>query len=145
MAARRPRAALHIVNQQLSAAIHESKGEPINCARPPCCRAGAASQGLFSRVFVDGADPRLLLSPTTGAMSPTMQAIIERGQAAVEAMTGSSGGADDAAARREAEAFRQLTLTRQLLELVGSQQWDAALQVRNLAIACACQPRAPLW
>lgn len=26
MAARRPRAALHIVNQQLSAAIHESKG-----------------------------------------------------------------------------------------------------------------------
>ena len=27
MAARRPRAALHIVNQQLSAGIHEAKGE----------------------------------------------------------------------------------------------------------------------
>lgn len=68
----------------------------------------------------------------SGALSPAVAAIIERGQAAVEAINASSGGGDDAGAgRREAEAFQQLTLTRQLLELVGAQQWDAALQVRR--------------
>ncbi|KAI8465435.1 MAG: Nup93/Nic96-domain-containing protein [Monoraphidium minutum] len=87
MAARRPRSALRIVNQQLSAAIHEAKG----------------------------------------AMSPSVQVLIERGQAAVEAM--GAAAADDAPSRREAEAFQQLCLTRRLLELTGGQQWDAALQV----------------
>lgn len=87
MAARRPRAALHIVNQQLSAAVHEARG----------------------------------------ALTPGVQVLLDRGQAAVEAMGGAA--ADDAASRREAEAFGQLALTRQLLELAGSQQWDAALAV----------------
>jgi nuclear pore complex protein Nup93 len=39
MAARRPRAALHIVNQQLSAAVHETKGAGARPARGPHARA----------------------------------------------------------------------------------------------------------
>lgn len=89
MAARRPRAALHIVNQQLSAAVHEGRG----------------------------------------ALSPAVQALVERGQAAVEAM--GAAAADDAASRREAEAFRQLCLTRRLLELAAAKRWDEALQAAS--------------
>lgn len=67
------------------------------------------------------------LAPHTGALTPGVQVLVDRGQAAVEAM--GSAAADDPASRREAEAFQQLCLTRRLLELTGSKQWDAALQV----------------
>eukprot|EP00879_Flechtneria_rotunda_P017063 GHRR01017870.1.p1 GENE.GHRR01017870.1~~GHRR01017870.1.p1 ORF type:complete len:730 (+),score=267.93 GHRR01017870.1:831-3020(+) len=85
MAAQKPRAALKIINQQLSAEIHASKG----------------------------------------AMTELMSVLISRGQAAVEAIS----AAPDAASRRDADAFKQLQLIRQLLELAGKRQWDRVLQV----------------
>jgi hypothetical protein len=145
MAARRPRAALHIVNQQLSAALHESKGVRARApAAPGLCLAsrapplrGALGRGpLQWRPAASSRCARALLPPAAaaGAMDPSLQALIERGQAAVEAM--GSAAADDPQSRREAEAFQQLCLARRLFELAASQQWDAALQVR-----CGC--RAP--
>ncbi|WIA40390.1 hypothetical protein OEZ86_013750 [Tetradesmus obliquus] len=86
MAAQKPRAALRIINQQLSAAIHASKG----------------------------------------AVTESVAVLLSRGQAAVEAIA----AAPDPTSRRDAEAFQQLQLIRQMVELAGQGQWDKVLQLQ---------------
>ncbi|WIA40389.1 hypothetical protein OEZ86_013750 [Tetradesmus obliquus] len=87
MAAQKPRAALRIINQQLSAAIHASKG----------------------------------------AVTESVAVLLSRGQAAVEAIA----AAPDPTSRRDAEAFQQLQLIRQMVELAGQGQWDKVLQASS--------------
>jgi hypothetical protein len=53
--------------------------------------------------------------------------LLSRGQAAVEAIA----AAPDPTSRRDAEAFQQLQLIRQMVELAGQGQWDKVLQVRR--------------
>ncbi len=50
--------------------------------------------------------------PVAGALTSQVQSLISRGQAAVEAIN----RAPDDASRRDAEAFNQLLLIRQLME-----------------------------
>eukprot|EP00882_Tetradesmus_deserticola_P026811 GHRQ01029610.1.p1 GENE.GHRQ01029610.1~~GHRQ01029610.1.p1 ORF type:complete len:333 (+),score=103.79 GHRQ01029610.1:198-1196(+) len=87
MAAQKPRAALKIINQQLSAAIHANRG----------------------------------------AVTDAVGVLLSRGQAAAEAIA----AAPDPTSRRDAEAFQQLQLIRQMVELAGQGQWEKVLQASN--------------
>lgn len=62
-----------------------------------------------------------------GAVTEQVGVLLSRGQAAVEAIAASP----DASSRRDADAFAQLCLIRQMLEAAGAQQWDRVLQVRR--------------
>jgi hypothetical protein len=61
-----------------------------------------------------------------GAVTEAVGVLLSRGQAAVEAIA----AAPDPTSRRDAEAFQQLQLIRQMVELAGQGQWDRVLQVR---------------
>jgi hypothetical protein len=62
-------------------------------------------------------------------MTEGVSVLISRGQAAVEALQGQTG----AAATTAADAFGQLLVIRELLELSGLKQYDRVLQVRVCA------------
>eukprot|EP00878_Enallax_costatus_P047338 GHUV01057880.1.p1 GENE.GHUV01057880.1~~GHUV01057880.1.p1 ORF type:complete len:106 (-),score=19.55 GHUV01057880.1:7-324(-) len=61
-----------------------------------------------------------------GVMTDRIQALLSRGQAAVEAI---ASGTPDPSSRRDADAFQQLQLICQMMELAGQRQWDRLLQV----------------
>lgn len=71
----------------------------------------------------------LHVSVCAGAITDHVHALLSRGQAAVEAI---ASGASDANSRKDADAFQQLQLIRQMMELAGQSQWDKLLQVRRL-------------
>jgi hypothetical protein len=71
--------------------------------------------------------PRLCAA---GAVTDAVGVLLSRGQAAVEAIA----AAPDPTSRRDAEAFQQLQLIRQMVELAGQGQWDKVLQVRLLLL-----------
>lgn len=72
----------------------------------------------------------------TGAITDHVQALLSRGQAAIEAI---ASGAPDTSSRKDADAFKQLQLIRQMVELAGQRQWDRLLQV------CGCCFHPALW
>jgi hypothetical protein len=78
-----------------------------------------------------------------GTVTDAVGVLLSRGQAAVEAIA----AAPDPTSRRDAEAFQQLQLIRQMVELAGQGQWDKVLQVRAgcwrccyvlLVVICYC-------
>lgn len=163
MAARRPRAALRIVNRQLSAAIHDTRGAlqadamhacaqtEMSTVDSGCCNEGQGEgvggvtaacvspqhdiqHDVQCPVYVYMHPPvceRIPRAPptaagaATGALTEAMSFLLSRGQAAAETIA----SAPDAGSRREAGAFQQLQLVRELLELTGNGAWDRALQV----------------
>ena len=103
MAAGRPRAALRLVSQRLSAALVGGAG------------AGGAGAGLVGPATAEAADVPALLAQGDEAV------------AAIEAAAAAGGAADDAA-RRDAAAFAQLKAVRALLQAARRAQWGGALQ-----------------
>lgn len=75
-----------------------------------------------------------MLPTTAGALTEHVAALLSRGQAAVEAI---GSAAPDANSRKDADAFQQLQLIRQMVQLAGQQQWDRVLQVNRI---CYCHP-----
>lgn len=62
-----------------------------------------------------------------GALTDAVSVLLSRGQAAVEMIA----AAPDPTSRKDADAFQQLQLVRQVVELAGQRQWDKVLQVRH--------------
>jgi hypothetical protein len=103
-----------------------------------CCicrckvQPGVGSSELFTasqhgfQCFKHAAAPVVLLLTAAGAVTDAVGVLLSRGQAAVEAIA----AAPDPTSRRDAEAFQQLQLIRQMVELAGQGQWDKVLQVR---------------
>jgi nuclear pore complex protein Nup93 len=106
MAAGRPRLALSLVSERLSAAL---------------VGGGAGAGGA-------GASGGLVGPATTEA--PDVPALLQQGDEAVAAMEAEAagGGAVDDASRRDAAAFSQLKAVRALLQAARRGQWAAALQ-----------------
>jgi len=65
--------------------------------------------------------------PCEGGITESVQVLLSRGQAAVEAIA----AAPDATSRRDADAFDQLQIIRRMMEKAKQQQWDGVLQVRD--------------
>lgn len=68
-------------------------------------------------------------------MTDVVATLLARGQAAVEAIQRGSNSAGTAAA----EAFTQLQVIREMLELAGSRQYDRALQVCGSVVQNDCK------
>lgn len=64
-----------------------------------------------------------------GVITDHVQALVSRGQAAVEAI---ASGAADPSSRKDADAFQQLQLIRQMMEFAGQRHWDRLLQVNGI-------------
>jgi len=62
-----------------------------------------------------------------GKITESVQVLLSRGQAAVEAIA----AAPDATSRRDADAFDQLQIIRRMMEKAKQQHWDGVLQVRE--------------
>ena len=113
MAAGRPRAALRLVSQRLSAALVGGGGAGAG-AGAGGAGGGGAGGGLVGPATAEAADVPALLSQGEEAV------------AAMEAAAG--GGAADDASRRDAAAFAQLGAVRALLQAARRSAWGAALQ-----------------
>jgi nuclear pore complex protein Nup93 len=111
MAAGRPRAALRLVCQRLSAALVGAGG------------GGAGGMGAGGSVGAAG-----LVGPAT-AEAADVPALVSQGDEAVAAMeSAAGGGAPDDASRRDAASFAQLKAVRALLAASRRRAWAAALQ-----------------
>lgn len=60
-----------------------------------------------------------------GGITESVQVLLSRGKAAVEAIA----AAPDATSRRDADAFAQLQIIRQMMEKAKQQHWEEVLQV----------------
>jgi len=71
----------------------------------------------------------------SGALTEAVATLLTRGQAAVDDIQRAPSAAGTAAA----DAFQQLQVIRELLELASSKQYDRVLQVGLLAACAACR------